>query len=232
MGLQIFLFFFIFVVLVAGLLFGIFFDRIKLNYEKKNYRKMVYKVLHYYAEENDFLLLNNVDVFTRMDNNECTHVDHILFGDKHIYLIQDIFAVGGLYGNLEDDNLFLQSEEGNRTAMSNPVKANLFNVRKYYDYVDTDPEMNVFSSFVVFNNSLLVPKGVAKETSTNSFLPLQDLEKVLTLAENEEDSLPLPKENVDNIVRELKRKSDNTKKILEKAYQEETSYIEEKYHRR
>lgn len=228
---QIFVFFLILVLLIIGCLIGFFFDRIKLSYEKRNYKKMVYKVLHYYAEENDCLLLNDVDVFTRMDTETCTHVDHILFCEKHIYLIQDIFAYGGLYGNLVDNNLFLKNENGVVKSFPNPVKKNLQIVRKYYDLIDTDPALNIFSSFVVFNNSLIVPNGVAKETSTDSLLPLRDLEKVIRLAETEEDSLPLPTEKVDKIVESLKERSDRTKALLDKMYQEEKTGIQEKYGR-
>lgn len=81
---------------------------------KKYYHKKIYKVALY----NDYYLINNF-VF-KMDQKHDTYVDHILFGDKFIFVIMDKYYDGNLVGNFIDPDLVLISRNGSKSYVANP----------------------------------------------------------------------------------------------------------------
>ena len=50
------------------------------------------------------------------------HIDHIIFGDKFIYLINDSYYEGDLSGNYDDASFVYFSKKGTKQYTDNPIQ--------------------------------------------------------------------------------------------------------------
>lgn len=87
-------------------------------YHKKYYRNYYYKKIYSIAQNNDYYLVNNF-VF-KLDKAHDICIDHILFGEKYIYVLVDKYYSGDLTGNASDPDLVLIGKNGKRNYIENP----------------------------------------------------------------------------------------------------------------
>ena len=85
---------------------------------KRYYRSYYYKKVYNYTLNRDFYLINNFSF--RLDSKHNTTIDHILFGDKFIYVIMDKYYEGDLMGNSYDESLILIAKNGTKNYVDNP----------------------------------------------------------------------------------------------------------------
>ena len=199
----------ILVIVLFVAIFFLFWDKIKNFMERHFHAKRVYKVLRYYAEEEDQLLLNHVVLYLSGDNQPTTF-DHIVFADKYVYVISDFSKIGGLYGNVEDPNLFLCYSKDKIVKITNPILANENRVMKLEEVLHVQHSDKMFVSVVVYNPSLIVPKGIAKKNQTSWFLPVTELEKTIKIAEKDSVS-PISHDKTEKLVAMLKKRSEQNK---------------------
>ncbi len=76
---------------------------------RRNYKSYYYRKIYNYTLNHDLYLINNF-VF-KLDSKHNTSIDHILFGEKFIYIIMDKYYEGDLIGNSYDKSL-LKSTNG------------------------------------------------------------------------------------------------------------------------
>lgn len=96
------------------LLFPVRKYQIKKNYVRY-YHKMIYKIAVY----NDYYLINN---FTfKVDSATNMTVQHLLFGDKYVYLIMDFYYDGDIAGKAFDKSLIIMDHKGTRKYIDNPI---------------------------------------------------------------------------------------------------------------
>lgn len=209
----------IFIVLIFFiLLFALLYPEIKRTLEKHFYRKKIYKVLHYYAEENDELLINDIDLYLSQSDEDLksTHFDHILLTKKYVYVFLDFYAYGGLYGNLNDNYLFLKNYHNKVQKIINPVLANEINVKKLEHLVhnpNEDEEPSCFVSVVCYNNSLIVSDNLKKNQFSSVFIPYKNLAKEIKVIE--QDDVPLiPDALTEALVNNIKKRSDDIKEDI------------------
>ena len=88
---------------------------------KHHYKRYYYHKIYTYTLNRDFYLINNF-VF-RLDSKHNTLIDHILFGDKFIYVIMDKYYEGDLQGNSYDPDLILIGKNGSKNYVDNPYVA-------------------------------------------------------------------------------------------------------------
>ena len=88
---------------------------------KRNYKGYYYRKIYSYTLNRDFYLINNF-VF-RLDSKHNTCIDHILFGDKFVYVIMDKYYEGDLMGNSYDPDLILIAKNGSKNYVDNPYVA-------------------------------------------------------------------------------------------------------------
>lgn len=77
--------------------------------------------IHQYARKNDYLLINNV--LLPLGKGKYFRIDHLLFGDRYIYVIASKLYRGQLTGTYEDSQWLLKDEHQMKT-MDNPLKMN------------------------------------------------------------------------------------------------------------
>lgn len=206
----------IIIILILICIFFFFFDSIYQFCDKKTFKKKIYKTLHYYAEEEDHLLLNDVNVFLDDDDDKPTVFDHILLADKYIYVISSFFEIGGLYGNSCDPYLFLKNKNSKKgiKKIDNPIIINEINVKKLEKLLNVPSSDKMFVSIVLYNNSIIVPKELEKIDQISWFLPLKELKKSIKSAEKDDVSV-ISHDKTESMLKLLKSNSDKLKKELQ-----------------
>ncbi|HHT67366.1 MAG TPA: NERD domain-containing protein [Erysipelotrichaceae bacterium] len=112
---------FIIIVPIVILLFigiGLYFP-ISHYYKRKNFQIHFYKKVYKTAFDRDYYLINQF-VF-KVDSNKTAMVDHILFGDKFIYVIISQYYEGDLIGKATDASLVFVSHRGKKSYTDNPI---------------------------------------------------------------------------------------------------------------
>lgn len=203
----------LFIVILVSLFF-LFYDKIQYLYEKKKHRKRIYKILHYFAEEEDCYLLNDVKVFLAKDDPEPTCFDHLLFAEKYIYIITDFIAFGGVYGNVKDVSLFLKKPSGKTVPIPNPIISGKERVRRIEEFINSAHEHKLFMSMTVYNPSLIVPKGIHIKDGESNFISVKELEETLRSAEKD-NVKPMKDEKTKKLVELLLERSNEIKRSVQ-----------------
>ena len=76
---------------------------ISAAYRRKRFQVLYYKRVYKVALENDYYLINQF--YFKIDSNKLAKVDHILFGEKYIYVILSKYYEGDLVGKSTDKSL-------------------------------------------------------------------------------------------------------------------------------
>lgn len=175
-----FIVFIILVILIGILLiFLLTFPFVRKRYIYKNYKKIYYKKVRKIADLNDYYLINNL-VIKNNDQIVCS-IDHVLFGDKYIYVIKDRFYRGAISGNKADSAWFFYSNDGKKFEMENPMQLNEKRLEKLSLITQIDPSF--FVSIVLINDNCAIknPKDLNKE---NSFIvSKKNLKKIIKAVE-------------------------------------------------
>lgn len=93
-------------------------------YNRKHFQIHYYKRVYKVALENDYYLINQF--LFKVDSSKLANVDHILFGNKYIYVITSKYYQGDLIGKYHDKSLIFISHKGKKCYTDNP-----FNQAKY-----------------------------------------------------------------------------------------------------
>lgn len=111
-------------IVVLLLIFFVVFIPSKKAYQKNHFKEIYYKKIYKIVEKEDYLLIN--DFSFKIDSINVLHIDHILFGNKYIYIINDHFYNGSISGKIEDASFVLNTKKGDRNYIENIVKINKF----------------------------------------------------------------------------------------------------------
>ncbi len=92
---------------------------IRRAYYKKHFAISYYKKIYKMAVLDDYYLINH---FTyTVDEGSKTKIDHILFGEKFIYVVICKYFEGDISGNYNDKSLIFQSKNGKNFYTPNPI---------------------------------------------------------------------------------------------------------------
>ena len=140
----------------------------RLSY-RRSFQKRYYSVINKLVIEKDYLLINNFII-----KNLDLKIDHIVFGNKYIYLIQDSYFEGAVEGKIKD-NKFIYYPFKNRDVLTVPnpyikLKEDFENIvrliginRNYFklitlinDDVLIDIEKNKINNYEIVSKSNLI----------------------------------------------------------------------------
>lgn len=204
------------IVLILLTVIALLYVPVKHGLEKRLHKKRVYKTVRYFADEQDCYLLNDVHLFTDASDSEPVAFEHLIFGEKYVYIISTFVGFGGVYGNLADSNLFMKKSNGDITNIPNPVLLGKERVRQLEGCLMAKHDKHMFVAITVYNPSLVVPKGIHVRDSVSCFLPINELED--TLMQAEKDSVTTLSDEVRNrAVNLIKARSDEIKKTVENS---------------
>ena len=107
------------ILLAVAIVLAAIFIAIPLNRrrEKKYFKEYCYKSIYRIAFDEDYYLIN--DFLFKIDSSRVARADHILFGNKYIYLIIDVYYEGDLTGKDEDKSLILIDKRGTKYYTDN-----------------------------------------------------------------------------------------------------------------
>lgn len=88
-------------------------------YRRRHFQTHFYKRVYKVALENDYYLINQY--YFKIDTAKLAKVDHILFGDKYIYVILSKYYEGDLLGKSSDKSLIFISHKGKKCYTENPI---------------------------------------------------------------------------------------------------------------
>ena len=128
-------------ILGLGMIFLLIFIPCRKMWIKKHFEQHAFKKIYSIAFDNDYYLINN---FTLKDDNSLNRlIDHILFGEKYIYIINDYFYEGHISGKGEDKSLIHLSKSGNKKYIDNP-------------FIYTDKLINRLSLLTGIDRSMMI----------------------------------------------------------------------------
>lgn len=108
-------------VVAAGIFLAIYIPMQKKK-QKTDFKYFYYKNIYKVAMDNDYYLINNF--LFKIDDSYVGRIDHILFANKYIYIINDSYFDGDIDGKENDKSIILISKAGKKTYNDNPLLAN------------------------------------------------------------------------------------------------------------
>lgn len=131
------LFFFIGLFCILAGLFYVFFDTVKIFYIGITKKRRIGKKMNRYAKKYDYLVLHNLVL--ALDEEKFFTVDHVLFGDKYVYVFSDKFFLGMVSGVFEDEKWIVKDKK-NVSYPANPIKANYARCKVISKIIETNSE--------------------------------------------------------------------------------------------
>ncbi len=127
------------VVVIAILLILLF--PIRRYQIKKQFVNYYYKRVYKIAKYNDYYLINNFSF--KVDDYSTGKIEHILFADKYVYLINDVFYQGDIAGKIFDKSLIFMSKKGEKHYIDNPVLQNQLLLTRLSMITNLDPSIMI-----------------------------------------------------------------------------------------
>lgn len=120
------------------------------NYQlKHNLPNAYFRTINKVALYKDFYLINLLKL--KIDSNQFITYDHVLFGNKYIYVIADAYYEGVLKGTITDSKLSLIERKNRRgREIDNPLYTNKYRLEKLA--LATGIEKDMLINIVVVND--------------------------------------------------------------------------------
>ena len=157
----------------SAFLFWFGFGPVQRYYRKRHTVKAYYPKVYRVALDNDFYLINNFS--NRTAESEEFHIDHILIGNKFIYVIRDRYYDGALAAKETDQSwIFFHGKKGR--YVPNPVIMNKLRMQRLSLMSGIDEKF--FISVVLINDDCYLTPYESQ--TDNSFLSsLRDFPRLI-----------------------------------------------------
>ena len=140
-------------VVVATILFLLIYLPIKSHYITNKFHEHYYRKIAKIVKNNDYYLINNF--LFRVDESNVAKVDHVIFAEKYIYLINDYYYEGDVTGKIDDKSLIFYSfkgkDKGKKYYTDNPFIASEKSLTRLSAITGIDK--NMFIGIVLVNDS-------------------------------------------------------------------------------
>jgi hypothetical protein len=179
---------------------------------KHRYMEIFHKTIMRIAEDQDYQLIN--PVLFKLDDSTFLKIDHLLFGDKFIYVIKDEYYNGALLGKLKDQNwLFHHFDKQKGKYVKNPFMVNARRIEKLS--LLTQLNENLFVSIIVVNDEAMIDR-VSRGESLSFMVSIKKLPRVIAAFEDR-NVMKLDAEKTQLAVNSIYRLSEENKKLF-KSY--------------
>ena len=132
---------------------------------KTDYKYYYYKRIYKLAMDKDYYLINNF--LFKIDDSHVGRIDHILFGNKYIYLVNDCYFDGDITGKENDTSVILINRDGKKNYEDNPILNNRKIANKLSLVTGINPSLIIGVSII--NDSC----NCSIETTSKSFYIIQ-----------------------------------------------------------
>lgn len=188
------------VLLLAAILTFLLYPSSKRRYLKKHYVKAYGRKVYSVANNHDYFLINRL-VLEASDDSKIK-VDHLLFGDKYIYVIKDYYLYGAIEGK-EIDRSFIFYSMNKKDNLKSYINNLLTENDKRIENLAmlTGNRKSFFANIVVVNNDCDISR-LEVENKSKFIIHLKDLKKVVMEMESK-DIAPLEKIKLSYLVHDL-----------------------------
>ncbi|NCA95741.1 MAG: hypothetical protein EOM74_02050 [Methanomicrobia archaeon] len=196
--------------IVAALILIIaLFPLLKRSFYTRNFVRIYYRDVYRIALYFDFFLIN--ELILKLDDQNTSTLDHVIFGEKYIYAIRDKYLPGALSGKAEDQQWIYHPRHQRPKRIDNLLKFNRVRVEKMS--LVTGLDYDLFISIVLVNDDLDLSE-VEINSKVDYIVHRKDLYKLIKAIESRpvskinEQELQQAVRDIDKINQkhELKRK--------------------------
>jgi hypothetical protein len=141
--------------LIIASLFFLLLPWFKQQYAKSHLNQIFNRVIHRYVTENDYFLIPFVKV--KLPGNRDVIIDHLVFGNKYIYAIKDLYFQGGLLGKGSDKEWSYYEYKYHQPKsryIPNPFLLNQQRIDKLALVTGLDTQL--FISVILVNNEAMI----------------------------------------------------------------------------
>ncbi len=199
------------VVAVALLVIFIAVPLYKYN-KKKKYREYCYKTVRKIADYQDYYLINEFEF--NIDDNHYGMIDHVLFGEKYIYLITSNYYSGSLTGNAQDKSLILVPKKDKKRYVKNPFLTSAKLLNRLSMMTDLDPSLLI--GIIVTNDDINI--DVENDSKQYYIIQRSKLSALIKMIETRD----IPTINEKHLERAVKAFDKIKQKRRKKKYEEES----------
>jgi hypothetical protein len=191
-------------VVIASLL-GLFFlglflyGPIKRSLLRHQTLQMYYRTVRRVTLDNDFYLINHWSLADN-EGDSGVHIDHIIFGDKFIYVIRDRYYQGAISAKAADASWIYYFKKNKKMYIDNPLINNHIRASRLATASGLDPKF--FLSIVLVNDDCLVTP-FANQGPDNFLVPLSRLGKFIAAKEKDPSVPAFTPEEIAGAVRDL-----------------------------
>jgi len=136
-------------------LFFLFQPVIKKQFAISHLNQMFNEKIHRYVQEKDYYLIPSIKV--KLPGNRDVIIDHLVFGNKYIYAIKDLYFQGGLLGKGSDKEWSYNEykfQQPKYRYIPNPFLLNRQRIEKLTLVTGLEP--NLFISIILVNNEAMI----------------------------------------------------------------------------
>ena len=204
---MIILFIFLAVLLVLVILTIIFYPKFMRNYYQKNFVSIYGKKIYKYALVNDLYLLNQLEL--KGNDDQLLKVDHLLFGNKYIYLITDYYLPGNIEAKEQDPSFVYVSykKDAKKYYIDNLLIKNAEFCKKVANNLGLSPSLFIPISLVDNDADFSDFHPTIKD---NYIVHIAHLKKLLDSLESRKIA-PLKEEQLKYAVRDVNRLNERRK---------------------
>lgn len=132
---------------------------------KNDFKMFYYKRIYKLAMDKDYYLINNF--LFKIDDSHVGRIDHILFAEKYIYIMNDFYFDGDITGKENDKSIILIDKMGKKSYYDHPITLNKLMVNRLAMVTGMNPSL--FIGICVINDNCQC--GVT--TSSKNFYIIQ-----------------------------------------------------------
>ena len=165
-------------IIVLGIAFFFVFLPIRRSYIKKRFRDYYYHTIRRISVNEDYYLINRF-IF-RIDDSSVGNIDHIIFGEKFIYIISDKYYDGNIKGKQTDKSLILIDKRGKKCYIDNPFLESAKLLTSLA--LNTDLDSDIMIGITVVNNGVNI--GVKPEGKQFYAIQIKKLPQLIKAIES------------------------------------------------
>jgi hypothetical protein len=157
---------------------------LKMMYAKSHLNTIFNRIIYQYVTQKDYYLIPFVKV--KLPGNKDVIIDHLIFGDKYIYAIKDLYFQGGLLGKGSDKEWSYYEYRHHQPKyryIPNPFLLNRQRIDKLA--LVTGLDATLFISIILVNNEAMINRIPVSED--NQFIiNIRQLSRLIDAIESRE----------------------------------------------
>lgn len=196
------------ILLIIGSALLVLWPKIHKMYEEKMFKYNSSNIVYQIAMDKDFYVINNVAIEI---DTKIIHFSHIIFGNKYIYCIGDLYQNGPLSGKFKDIQWMKYLDNGEIAHIKNPLSLHRTRVQYLKSALNAE---DLLIGISLVNDECLIDK-VEDAPEDIFMINLRNLKSFINNKEKENVS-PIEPIQLDSLVRQIYNKNNQTKEYLEK----------------